>query len=801
MAATTNVEIRGKQTVSDAAKQAGDSLRGLNTATESTSSVFDKFTVTAGDVVGAFKSIASEVAQLVTAYAENERAALTYSAAMRQSKQISDEGADALLSYASAMALKTGADDEDIMGMISYLTTAGRTEDQIRKMISAASDMSVVTGKDLRTSIEELNRTFSGTEGRIGQLIPDLKDLSEEELRNGDAIEIIAAKYKGLADGLSGSTDVALKNAKNAFDDLRAAVGGQLADAVTPILRKVTEYINDDLIPVIENLPEVIKLTMELAGKIIDNTFSSDGIKKSIAAIGAYLVAAFRAAFEYIPLLFIEALKLLISPIVTLGKYLADTISKAMMGAFSEIESPFSMLAEILSNEIAGIKTIGTAAIGYIARQVENVKPLGGDILSISDEDIKKYLAEVEALKAATRPTTSGGTTTATGGRLSYIPETGDSKIDDYLIAQRDLLSKSAGGLTESIVGYLKRLEESIKTGLGMLGFGNVRNYPMGVLRSEDEWPLPQGRLDTVMVIADRIEKRLIDAGFLPKDLSLPEPEYFDLMEPVEPMTKWPRGVMKSEGTTIEERGPYRAWAPWPEEKEKSPLEQFISSVKENVKDTEVGGGLFNNLANIIGSVVGSLGSFIVSLSSVNAILNPLQTVFGAMFDVLAPLINTILAPIVGILRVIGTTLGQVLAPVFSAFGPIITTLAMGFAWLYNNVILPFGNSIIFVGNAIYNGIVTAINAMLGWIGVHFDTIAMTAGMLKEINLADITTAGATSGSVSTAGGKAAQYSGGTINYVTVTVNTSALVGTDGVDEFSIMIGNRLRAAGVLGRA
>ena len=115
------VEINGRQTVSEAARQAGDAVVDMS---ERSKTAFSGITVTA---------------------------------AMAQSSQITREQAAALAQYAEAQASRTGADDEAVLGMVSFLATAGRTDEQIRALISAASDMSIVTGKDLRTSVEELN--------------------------------------------------------------------------------------------------------------------------------------------------------------------------------------------------------------------------------------------------------------------------------------------------------------------------------------------------------------------------------------------------------------------------------------------------------------------------------------------------------------------------------------------------------------------------------------------------------------------------------------------------------------------
>ena len=200
---SVTVEINGRETVSQAALQASGSVKKMS---DDSKSFLKDIQVTAGDLVGAIQGIASTVGEFFTEYAAQQKSILTFNAAISQSAQLTDGSSDRLKEYAGAMALKTGADDDAILSMVAFLATAGRTEEQIRKVISAAADMSVVTGKDLRGSVEDINKTFSGSEGRMGQVVLGLQNLLQVRgngLRHhGAQIELQAAAQNGDGDFL-----------------------------------------------------------------------------------------------------------------------------------------------------------------------------------------------------------------------------------------------------------------------------------------------------------------------------------------------------------------------------------------------------------------------------------------------------------------------------------------------------------------------------------------------------------------------------------------------------------------------
>lgn len=265
MAVEGKVILKAENSIKSGLDSASSELGGFG---ERVKGVFSSITVTAGDIVGAVKGIASEVGQLISLRAEQEKAEMTFKASMDK-VGMPKEAIDRLKEYAEAQALRTGSDGEAMMSMMSFLATSGRTEEQMKEIISVASDMSVVWGKDLKSSVEDLNKTFSGSAGGIAKTIPELKNLTDEQLKAGAGITLLKEQYGGLSDQLAGSASVALQNFTNSWDDTRAALGESLMPAVMPMLQGLIAFLNDTVIPAIQSFAPVVKeIFTEVSGFI-----------------------------------------------------------------------------------------------------------------------------------------------------------------------------------------------------------------------------------------------------------------------------------------------------------------------------------------------------------------------------------------------------------------------------------------------------------------------------------------------------------------------------------------------------
>jgi len=110
-----------------------------------------------------------------------------------------------------------------------FLAIQGRTPEQIRKTISAAQDLSVVTGESLDASVKELNATMEGILSKnLGKLSSQFKELSKDQLYHGDAIDIIAEKYRGLAEDEAKTTEGQVIMAEKSWSALQRTLGAYL---------------------------------------------------------------------------------------------------------------------------------------------------------------------------------------------------------------------------------------------------------------------------------------------------------------------------------------------------------------------------------------------------------------------------------------------------------------------------------------------------------------------------------------------------------------------------------------------
>lgn len=110
---------------------------------------------------------------------------------------------------------------KETVDQMGYLVTTGKTTEQVQETMAAAADYAAANNVSLSDAVKTLNATYSGTAGRLGQQIPALKSLTEEQLKHGDAIKIVEEYYKGMAKELVNADT----QAKNAKDDFKAAVG------------------------------------------------------------------------------------------------------------------------------------------------------------------------------------------------------------------------------------------------------------------------------------------------------------------------------------------------------------------------------------------------------------------------------------------------------------------------------------------------------------------------------------------------------------------------------------------------
>ncbi|UKI52771.1 MAG: hypothetical protein L6V86_06350 [Treponema sp.] len=117
---------------------------------------------------------------------------------------------------------------------MAQLAAAGRTQAEIQEIMSAALDISASGAMSMESAVKNLNKTFSGLSGELGESVPQIKSLTKEQLRNGEAVRIIARQYEGMAKETAKATGSGIQ-LSNAVGDLKEQLGMGFTAIIRPV--------------------------------------------------------------------------------------------------------------------------------------------------------------------------------------------------------------------------------------------------------------------------------------------------------------------------------------------------------------------------------------------------------------------------------------------------------------------------------------------------------------------------------------------------------------------------------------
>ncbi len=167
--------------------------------------------------------------------------------ALRNSGQFTQAASADLKEFAKELQKVSVASETQILQATAMALNMGATAETAKEAAQAATNLAASIGVDLETAVRQINKTLGGYAGELGEVIPELKDFTAEQLRAGAGAELINKKFKGAALVLAKTYTGAVNNLETAMEQLRVTIGGPLKDALTVVL-------NTALIPFVTDL-------------------------------------------------------------------------------------------------------------------------------------------------------------------------------------------------------------------------------------------------------------------------------------------------------------------------------------------------------------------------------------------------------------------------------------------------------------------------------------------------------------------------------------------------------------------
>jgi phage-related minor tail protein len=185
------------------------------------------------------------IREFTQAAIRQEDAVNRLNAALRQNGEFSESTSADLQNFASQLQNITRIGDEAALEQLALAQSFGASAEQSKLILTAAADLSAAFGIDLESAVRNVSKTLGGYAGELGEVLPELKNLSQEQLRAGQGIDLIAAKFSGFAEQEAQSFSGSLDQAGNAIGDLFEELGFFItrSDSSTGAVSAFTEAI------------------------------------------------------------------------------------------------------------------------------------------------------------------------------------------------------------------------------------------------------------------------------------------------------------------------------------------------------------------------------------------------------------------------------------------------------------------------------------------------------------------------------------------------------------------------------
>jgi hypothetical protein len=258
---------------------AKDKTEQLEKSNKTTEKSFGDLKKTITGVTAVITTMVVVATQLIKAWAGAETAAKRLSAAAEITGQKATGLSDRLLAYGEELQKTSGFEHELTQNLMAQAVFMGRSEEETKSLTLAATKLANGMGIDVNTAFETLMVTYDGMMPRNKVLKAMIGELTEEQLKNGDAITIVNKKFGDINAQMMATTQGGLTSLKNGFDELKEALGRSLSVMTGPLMAPAAELMNnlaDKVNKVLENHKNLLAILNKTSTASQDMAYSQE---------------------------------------------------------------------------------------------------------------------------------------------------------------------------------------------------------------------------------------------------------------------------------------------------------------------------------------------------------------------------------------------------------------------------------------------------------------------------------------------------------------------------------------------
>jgi len=185
----------------------------------------------------AISFVKQSLTESIGAFIRQENAVNNLNATLNLFNSFSRSASKDIQNFAAEIEKSTKVSDEQALELFNLARAFTRTNDEAKNLVKAGLDAAEGASISLESAVRNLGKTYSGLIGELGESIPEIRNLTAEQLKAGKAVEVVAQKFDGLAKAQLQTTSGQLARLSNTFGTFLERVGEAITQ--TPIFKNL----------------------------------------------------------------------------------------------------------------------------------------------------------------------------------------------------------------------------------------------------------------------------------------------------------------------------------------------------------------------------------------------------------------------------------------------------------------------------------------------------------------------------------------------------------------------------------
>lgn len=284
--ANTNKILSSIEEIDKAGRKTAEKGGGIGAIDIALGSLAAKAAETAAIYIKDF--VVGAIGGSITAAIEAEDALNKMNQALANVGRLSQSSSADFQNFASYIQSISTIADDAAMNYLALASAFTRTNEEAKKLVLAAINMSSQMGISVDSAIRNLGGSLSGITGQLARMLPQVRGMTEEQLKAGKAIDLVADRFKNSAAKAAETFSGQLKKLKNSFGDLLEEMGFFFTKSGA--LRTVFKMVRMEL----DEVTKSTKLFREKTGDIWDP------ILRGVLTVAQYFVVVLGPALDLV---------------------------------------------------------------------------------------------------------------------------------------------------------------------------------------------------------------------------------------------------------------------------------------------------------------------------------------------------------------------------------------------------------------------------------------------------------------------------------------------------------------------